>query len=476
MNFVESPQFVRRARLAATGSPSTPMSSSQRQIHHLLCLLVSSVILEGVARKLVPHALGIVIFFSKDILTLVLLGRCLKSKLNVDAHYLLGAMRLLVLLLLPCVLLTALHSPLLAFFGLKQYALFPTIAVAMCIAYLPSHVAELFFLFRLIALSVLVTTGVAVVQNKLPSASWLNLAVTGEEMSEFSAGGYLRVSSTFSFVGQYCFYLNALCYGLPAYFYLSALMRPRGTKWQGLALLGSFIVGMFVTGSRQAVLGNAAILGLAGVLLGKFAGGKALAKVLALVAVGGVLFFVIRSQHPEFFGAYEARTSGEAEQANRAEVKERITGGLLGWTGGSEDAPPSLFGYGLGVMSNGSDKLSSYAARWRASGFWMETDQGTTFFEGGWYLMFVWYGFRLWTMVYCLGLLRKMRSVEARSMTCFALGFIVIIGTVGTLGMQPPLSVWWWLAVGLVVCLANYDRARLHPSAPRRAPFHAGHL
>ncbi|HEY3855124.1 MAG TPA: hypothetical protein VGO67_12085 [Verrucomicrobiae bacterium] len=405
----------------------------------------------------------------KDILTVILLLVCLSTKPNADAARLMGVMGTLAAFLLPCVLLTALHDPLLAVFGLKQYALFPTIAVAMCLAYHPHNLSQIFTLFRLIGLSVIITTLVAVAQNRLPAANWLNLSVTGDDMSGFSAGGFLRVSSTFSFVGQYCFYLNALCYGLPTYFYFSTLFRQRGASLQVPVLVGLFGIGMYVTGSRGSVVGNATILGLAGILSAFLAGKRAVANLLVFAALGAVIITGVRSLHPEFFAAYEARSAGSEEVSHRREIEERVKSGLLGWISGTENAPPTLFGYGLGVMTNGSQKLSSYAASWRASGFWTESDQLSTLFEGGWYLVLIWYGFRAWTVIYCFGLLLKIRSLKLRGVACLALGFIIVIGAVGTLGMQPPLAIWWWLAVGLVACLSHFDRVQSQEkTSPRR--------
>jgi hypothetical protein len=446
------------------------MSNSQRLIHRVLSSVILSVVLEGIARKIAPHALGVLIFFAKDILTGVLLLLCLQTNLNAEASLLLGIVGILVMLLLPCLVLTGLHDPLLALFGLKQYALFPVVAVAMSQAYLPCHRRELYSLFRLIAFSVVVTTLVAVAQNRLPAANWLNLSVAGDDLGGFSAGGYLRVSSTFPFVGQYCFYLNALCYCLPAYFHFRRLSTTRAEKLLIVVLIALFIIGVFVTGSRESVIGNAAILGVAGLLSAFLVGKKAIVNLLVFALIGGVLLVVIRSQHPEFFGAYDVRSAGNEEASHKTEIEQRIASGLLQWTGGAANAPPSLLGYGLGVMSNGSDKVSEYASGWRSTGYWTETDQATTLFEGGWYLVFVWYGFRLWVIVFSLGLALKMRQLESRFTACFAMGFIVIIGITGTLAIQPPLAIWWWLAVGLVTCLFHFDRVQ--PTGKRRV--HSG--
>jgi hypothetical protein len=419
--------------------------------------LIFTLIFEGLARKMAPAALGIGIFFFKEFLAVILLLLCLKGDQNVEAMRLLGVMRLMFVLLLPCFIATMLDDPVLAVFGLKQYLLFPTVAVAMCAAYLPDNRQQLFSLFRMIALSLFVTTLVAVAQNRLPRDNWLNLSVGGDDLSAFSAGGYLRVSSTFAFVGQYCYYLNALCYFLPAFFYFKKAPRTWMAIVQAIFLLGLFVVGMFVTGSRLAVLGNLAVCCAGGLLLIVCGGGRALIKLTFPIVAGIVLLGVMQQQYPEFFAAYQARMGGATDTSHSIEVKERVEEGLLGWTSGLTEAPPSLFGYGLGVMSNGSEKLSAYAAHWRSGGFWTETDQATTLFEGGWYLVLIWYGFRFWVIMQSLIIVLRLSSLEYKLIACFAWGFILVVGLVGTLAIQPPLAIWWWLAVGLIRCLDRFD-------------------
>jgi hypothetical protein len=440
-------------------SRDSTMSRTQRLIHHWLCLLVVSMVFEGIARKAAPHSAGILIFFTKDLITFILLLLCVLGDVNTEAKRLLGVMGILVFLLGPCILATISHDPVLAVFGVKQYALFPTVAVAMCAAYLPNHRYQLFSLFRLIAFSVVVTTLVAVAQNRLPSSNWLNLSVTGGDLSGFSADGYLRVSSTFPFVSQYCTYLNALCYCLPVYFYFSKFFGNRAATIQMMVLIGLSIVGTFVTGSRGSVIGSAAILTVGGALAAFRGGSKAIMSIIITAVLGIMLFGLLQSQFPQFFAAYETRMGGPDAAMKHKKLEDRIISDLLDWSNGSVEAPPSFLGYGLGVMSNGSDKLSSYAARWRSSGFWTESDRATTFFEGGWYLIFVWYGFRLWVIFQSLGVVLRLHYLEFRMMASFAWGYVAVIGVMGTLAIQPPLAIWWWLAVGLVICLGCFDRA-----------------
>jgi hypothetical protein len=457
---IDKPLRPLRPRRRGIRSDASALFKSQRLIHRCLCLLIFILIFEGVARKFFHQAAN-AIFFLKDIVTILLLILCISGIKNPDVKKILNSMGLLLVLLFPCIVLTAYHDSVLAVFGLKQYLLFPTVAVAMCAAYLPNHWRPLFSLFRWIAFSVIVTTLVAVAQNKLPAANWLNLSVGGDDMSMFSAGGYLRVSSTFPFFAQYCFYLNALCYCLPALFGFNKLFGNRAQTIQMIVLIGLAITGTFVTGSRGAVIGNATILCIGGLLAIVCCRESAVTKIFIPVVTGIVLLCLTQFYFPEFFSAYEARVEGSSEKTHSIEIEKRVKSSLLDWTQGSTEAPPSFLGYGLGVMSNGSDKLSAYAAKWRGDGFWTETDQATTFFEGGWYLIFVWYGFRLWVIAHTLASIFKIRRLDFRLMACFAWGFIFIIGIIGNLGIQPPLAIWWWLAVGLITCLGRFDQRQV---------------
>jgi hypothetical protein len=118
------------------------------------------------------------------------------------------------------------------------------------------------------------------------------------------------------------------------------------------------------------------------------------------------------------------------------------------------NTPVSAFGYGLGTMSNGAEKLSAYARVQRREGYWTETDWLTTLFEGGIYLMFVWYGFRLWVIAYTMtGFMRRIRGKLVLA-AAFCQGFIIVQGIVGTLGIQPPLAIWFWMAVGISTLFA----------------------
>jgi hypothetical protein len=300
-------------------------------------------------------------------------------------------------------------------------------------------------------------TILALLQLRLGSGNWVNRSLGGEDISGFSAGGHLRVSSTFSFVAQFAMYLNAMVFMLGAFLYV----RPGKAKmsvYLAMTVCGCFILSSFATGSRTAVLGDGTILGLAGALLLLKGNGKASASFFGTILVGAVAYFGVKYYWPEAFEAYEARSSGTGANSQDIEIEGRMSNALLGWMDGIGGAPPSNFGYGLGVMSNGSGLISPYAARWRANVGWGETDLANTLFEGGYYLVCVWMAFRLFIVAFVLQRVWALRDPQLVTAGCLAAGFVVVEGTMGALGIQPPLAIWFWLAVGTVLALEQLDR------------------
>jgi hypothetical protein len=121
-----------------------------------------------------------------------------------------------------------------------------------------------------------------------------------------------------------------------------------------------------------------------------------------------------------------------------------------------------FLGNGLGIMSNGSDAISAYARTFRLDE-WTETDFATTLFEGGPYLIFVWYAFRYYII---LQTTRRFLFGVSRSLSlpaAFCQAFVILVGMTGTLAIQPPVAIWWWLGVGLSTTL--WWRS-IHPIGP----------
>jgi len=441
------------------GGAIAPVTRYQRRLQMMVTLLVLTLIFEGLLRRLVP-ALSLPIFFLKDLFALLAGVLLLFGKPPRAARSILGLQAAVFILISPCVIATALHDPKLALFGLKQYDLFPFAGVALCAAFPPGRREAFSSFCRMVAWTMIPTMLVTVLQQRLPADHWLNKSPDGESLERFSAGGQLRCSSTFSFVSQFCMYLNAYTgyLGIAA---LGSWSRRRGLQVLRnlLLLIPFYLLAVYTTGSRQAVLGGGLILVLSAVVLAVGRGKKYFPSILMVGLIGIFLLGALRLLHPESFQAYDARTAsadeGDARGSNGVAVA-RVTKGLSNWINEAISGP--LLGSGLGVMSNGTEKLSNYAAVIRSEGFWTETDPATVVYEGGIYLLVVWYGMRAIVILRGLFAAITIRNPALAAAAAFCWGPLIIIGALGTLSIQPPLSIWWWLDFGLILCLREFDR------------------
>jgi hypothetical protein len=429
-------------------------SKHQRSLQRGVLILLGLLITEGLLRKMFSF-LSIPLFFAKDILTLYLGLKASMGKLPKAAERILSWQVLLVILIAPNFLDTSFRDPILGVFGLKQYCLFPFVAVAVCAAYLPNHREAFRKLLAFLALSLFVTSGVAILQNKLGPGHWLNKTPAGESLAGFSAGGQLRVSSTFIFVAQYSMYLNPMVGFLTSFLILRKKPVTIFQKILPLLLLALFIVGMFITGSRSAVIGGMAIT-MAGLIALLFTSGASKSiRVLLFLGCAAIGYFAVHQIFPAAFAAYEARSSDSVGQSHNDEIIERVASGLFDWTGGIKTV--NFLGNGIGIQSNGVDRISSYAAMMRARWGWMETDQHAVLFEGGIYLIAIWYAFRLFVICFTGFTLLGIRNSSLATCAAFCWGYVLVIGVTGTLSMQPPMSIWWWLSIGLIFCLKEFD-------------------
>lgn len=41
----------------------------------------------------------------------------------------------------------------------------------------------------------------------------------------------------------------------------------------------------------------------------------------------------------------------------------------------------------------------------------------------------------------------------------FLLANVIINGVLGTLAIQPPVAIWWWLSVGAIGVIYNFDKS-----------------
>jgi hypothetical protein len=454
---------------------------SQRKVsdrcRQLLYALLTVMVFEGILRKLLLP-LSMVIFFMKDLLCLASIVVLWKSHLPSTIANLKATWLKMFFLFIPLLYFTGFKDPILAFFAFKQYLLYVVIGGLVVMAF-PLRETEAFRRFLFFAALMLVpTTIVALLQNSLPASHWLNTSIGGESLEAFSAAGYLRVGSTFSFTAQYSWFLNAESFLLATSFFMQPAFDSKLGKIikpfiYGVLLL-MLAVSAFVTGGRTAVLGCGGTLAV-GMALISFKRPKwFLSKGLLIIGVAIVSLGALRVAQPQYFLAYEERStddSGAGAATNNEKVASRISDGFTGWTDWfwDQDVPAMVLGNGLGIMSNGANQLSSYAAYIRNTGYWTEGDVSTTFWEGGLYLAIIWYGFRLTTILLCFRLWYAIKDQTLAAAASVPLGYVIIHGLIAQLGMQPPLSIWWWLAIGIIFSLHNlycYQRANVRKPKP----------
>jgi hypothetical protein len=347
---------------------------------------------------------------------------------------------------------------------MKQYLLYAVVGLTMPVAFPPSDYDKFGRFVKTISIFLIPTTLVAVVQNALPASHWLNLSVAGDSLEGFSAAGHLRVGSTFSFPAQYSWFINFVCILLPVRMaFLSLLKSNSGSQFREkflmLILIIMLLIGAFITGGRTAVLGSGISLVLGFILASIKSPSKVIVQGIAFIFALIILISVLRVAKPEFFAVYDERSNGSGDVSHSQEIEDRVIRDAFHWvdTLFEQDLLPQILGNGIGVTSNGSEKLSRYAKDIKDRGLGGESDFDTTSWEGGLYLMMVWYGYRIWIVIYCFQLWKKLTDKNDSISASFVLAYVLMTGLYGALSKQPPVAIWFWLAVGSLFTISNHN-------------------
>jgi hypothetical protein len=438
---------------------------NQTTAKYFLYSLVLILVFEGLLRKLISPAIGNIIFFLKDMFCIFALVSLGYQSFNTDFLKLTYWWKKLLLLFIPLFLINFTFSPVLIVWGGKLYLLYLISALIMLKAFtsIQSSYNE-YRNFILFLVFLLVPTGfIAILQNQLPPSHWLNLAVGGGLLDNFSAAGKLRVSSTFSFTGQYSWFLNFI-----SSCYFSATFLPNSSNkkkwyWDNQYAKGIFliilIISNYITGGRTSVLGFLGVLIIGIGLTGIKNLNYTLMKWKTTVIILFLGMSILPTLFPDYFAAYMQRSQGYNRQSHVQEITNRVLAPFENAEilMSNKNFVQTLFGNGLGVMTNGADKVSPYAQTFRTN-IWTENDFTTVLWEGGIYLFFIWYGFRLFMIYQCFIAWCRMKDQAFSGAAAFLLAYIIIVGLIGTLSLQPPISIWWWLPIGSLFSLKHYDQ------------------
>ncbi len=429
-----------------------------RLLRQLIMAMIVILIFEGVIRKLLPGPLSKLFILVKDGIALMIAVGVLQSGVKGIVGQLMMLHAVFAIALIPLILNTFLIDPVLAFFGAKQYLLFHFISYGIVKGFSDFERTDFTRPYKFIALTIYITAPIALIQLKLGAGHWLNLSVSGEDLSGFSAGGNLRVSATFPFIAQFSWYLMAISYA----YAISFSWKPKTGRFKKLfhlpTMLLLLIVANFITGSRTAVMGNLVVVVFAGGLLMVRGSKRGQKWLIGLVIFGAVAYQGAQYLFPSAFVAFKARSSDTASFVDSDEMKTRIEHAFLGWTGVYKRKNAGAFGFGLGTMSNGVQSLSKYADALRKKKIWGETDLANTVLEGGYYLVVIWMLFRVSIILICIKVYLSIKHSKIVFCAAFLTGYIIFNGLTGTFGIQPPTLIWWHFAIGGLMVLSNYEK------------------
>jgi hypothetical protein len=428
-------------------------SSNDQEVKARKLIYASLILLvfEGLLRKLAPGGLSIVIFFLKDLLCLLGLYFIINTQLSATSKKTARVFKSLIILMYPLLLYNLFIDPILIVWGGKLYLLYCVMAILVTMAFPPDYSNKFVFFSILINSLIIIAVLVGLYQLNLPPSHWLNRGVGGESLEAFSAAGQLRISSTFSFAGQYAYFLVFGCSLFFSFFFFHLKNRKISVYYIliNLFTLMLLLVGAFSTGGKTAVLGEITII-LIGFLLIMFNNPLfAVRKLILPFLFLALLFPVLQTWKPEYFAAYVERSEGKG--GSNDDILERVFKPFAGLIDGS------FFGNGLGVMTNGSDKVSTYAASIRSTGLWTENDFMTIIWEGGLYLALIWYGFRLFIIFYSFRILRSLKDNNYYGAAAFLFAYILVQGLIGTFTLQPPVAIYFWICFGFLICIQNFD-------------------
>lgn len=195
------------------------------------------------------------IFFLKDILCFYALYLLREIKFPSFTYKLVEYWKQIFFLSIPIFINTAFYDFSLILYGGKQYFLFVVVALLVVSAFPPSRIEDFKRFISYLSFLIVPTTLVAIIQLSLPPTHWLNLSVAGNTLTEFSSNGVLRVQSTFSFTGQYGFFLNGICMIFGARIFLvpnynNPLLKFLGSTWFLVITASALLIGVFITGGR----------------------------------------------------------------------------------------------------------------------------------------------------------------------------------------------------------------------------------
>ena len=436
-------------------------------------LLFSALIMmvyEGAFRKWLFPGLQGPIYFVKDGMILLAFAGFLMSPEGAGVHKkALEALKVWVWLLVPFCFVEAfnpqLPSILVGIFGLKSYLLY--VPIAFMVPNAVRSTADLqnkikIFMYFMIPVALL-----GFIQFMLPPDHWINTYVQQDvdqmvNISQFGEHNNVRTSGTFSFIGGYATFIQAMfAFSLGA----GLIARKESFKRLAFILLGLCSIGMFTTGSRATVYGCLQI-GAVTFALCAMQGLISAKTIMKAIGAAALISLVANFAATEAIEAFQYR----AEHADDpiARVFTPLTELLLAF-----DVTPVL-GMGVGANANGSAQIMGLPggiySYWWLHGNYFEVETARVMQEVGPFGFLLVYGMRVALVLSAARMARVLRTPWMKSVAAAIAGFFIL-----HLGLyvinNPTAGIFYWFAVGLLYAMYRLDREPVSASGNSPASF-----
>ncbi len=209
------------------------------------------VLLEGALRRwALPQAKDLIYFLKDFILIGAYIGFASRSRQLEDRYPLIKELTIVIAIV--CFLQSfnpSLGSPIIGLLGIRAYLLY--IPLTWIIPHLFNSESELYGFLRNYLLWLIPICTLGIVQFFSPIDSPLNVYVYGSELEIATAGEFVRITGTFSYLQGLKVYL-AVCFSL----LIVLLSQPDSFKWRTIYILELIlvVVNCFMSGARSVII------------------------------------------------------------------------------------------------------------------------------------------------------------------------------------------------------------------------------
>lgn len=440
-----------------------------RSWRHTIFFVMFLIVFEGAIRKWGLPSLQSQIYFIKDAVLLLAIGKFLSEQRVAGVHEpLLSAVKsILSLTFIYCLLQIAnpySPSPLLGLLGLKSYLLY-TVLMFM-VPYAFSSIDDFHRKMRIYMMIMVPVALLGLIQFAAPPEHWLNVQLDHDPndptfASRFGADDRVRASSTFSFIGGYATFIEAMLLLSLAYLFVGS--RDARFNRVAYALLTACTLGIFTAGSRSVVFGVFVAVAFMVLLCSKARILKSGASFRLLVgSVGILLLFSFTAQ--DAFEAYTYRSENSDDPLERlySPISEMLTA--------LETSP--LIGTGIGTTANAGATIMQSRELWWLDGHLYELETARVMQEVGIVGFLLVFGMRIVLVFTAAAMVMRLREPLFKALSAAIAAFFLL--HIGLFVINNPTAgIFYWFGAGLLFAMyrLDYERIEMTVRRPSKAMF-----